>query len=70
MRAMRTLAEYLKKKKRTASDLAATLDVEPSTITRIVKLERRPSPELAKRISDETGVPIMKLLYPQNTTAA
>jgi transcriptional regulator with XRE-family HTH domain len=67
---MDKLANHLSETGKKPAQLAQELGVEPSTITRILKGERRPSPDLAKRISDATGVPIVDLLYPASPEAA
>lgn len=64
------LSNYLSDTGKKAAQFASELGVEPSTITRIVRGERRPSPDLAKRISDATGIPVTDLLYPRNGNAA
>lgn len=60
---MQKLSEHLASTDKTAAQLARELDVETSTITRILKGERRPSRDLALRISELTGVPVIDLLY-------
>lgn len=70
IRHMEKLANHLSETGKRPAQLAQELGVEPSTITRILKGERRPSPDLAKRISDATGVPIVDLLYPASPGAA
>lgn len=49
------LAKYLNSSKRSASWLAASVGCETSTITRILRGERRPSINLAARIERATG---------------
>lgn len=66
---MSHLANHLSSVGKKPAQLAHELGVEPSTITRILKRERRPSPELAKKISDATGVPVIALLYPEGEAA-
>lgn len=67
---MEKLADHLSQTGKRPAQLAQELGVEPSTITRILRGERRPSPDLAKRISDATGIPIVDLLYPSSPEAA
>lgn len=67
---MSALANHLSATGKKPTHLAQELGVEPSTITRILKGKRRPSPDLAKKISDATGVPITELLYPAEGEAA
>ena len=66
---MEKLANHLSDTGKKPTQLAKELDVEPSTITRILRGERRASPELAKRISDATGIPVIDLLYPSGGAA-
>lgn len=67
---MNKLANHLAQSGKKPAQLAQELGVEPSTITRISKGERRPSPDLAKRISEATGVDVVDLLYPRDDEAA
>jgi len=67
---MSALASHLSATGKKPSHLAQELGVKPSTITRILKGERRPSPDLAKKISDVTGVSVTDLLYPCEPEAA
>jgi plasmid maintenance system antidote protein VapI len=64
---MDKLANHLLETGKRPAQLAQELGVEPSTITRIIRGERRPSPDLAKRISEVTGLSIVDLLYPDET---
>lgn len=59
---MQQLADYLALTSKKPAALAKELGVEPSTITRILKGERKPSLQLAMRINAATGVPIDDLL--------
>lgn len=67
---MTKLADHLLSSGKRPAHLAQELGVKPSTITRILRGERRPSPDLAKKISDATGVPVTDLLYPREGEAA
>jgi len=49
-----TLSEYLDQNKKNASDFAALLGCETSTITRILRGERTPSLGMALRIEEKT----------------
>ncbi len=53
--AIMDLAQYLNSSKQRASELAAAVGCETSTITRILRGERRPSINLAARIERATG---------------
>lgn len=50
-----TLAEYLQHTEQRASDLAASIGCEASTITRFLRGERTPSLDMALRIEQATG---------------
>ena len=53
--------------------LAKELGVTPSTITRIIRGERKPSAALARRISEVTGVALSELrpdIYPPTSEEA
>lgn len=67
---MTSLANHLIVTGKKPSQLARELDVEPSTITRILKGERRPSPELAQKISNATGISVTELIFPREGHAA
>ena len=54
--AMNALMEYMDRSGERPSTLARRLGVEPSTVTRILNGERKPSVELAKRIENLTGI--------------
>jgi len=54
---MTSLQDYFRSTGTSANELARRLDVAASTITRIVRGERKASPELAKRIEELTGIP-------------
>lgn len=49
------LAQYLAQSTQSATELAAAVGCETSTITRIIRGERRPSIKLAARIERATG---------------
>lgn len=53
--AIMNLTQYLAQAEKSASELAATIGCETSTITRIMRGERRPSINLAARIEAATG---------------
>lgn len=58
---MEALAKYLDANGIKPFTLAERLGCEPSTITRILKGQRKPSVDLARRIFAETGVPVEQL---------
>jgi len=59
---MTALQSYLDTNTMTAVALAKRLNVSVSTITRIARGERKPSPDLAKAIEAETGISRAALL--------
>lgn len=67
---MSKLADHLAQAGKRPSHLAHELGVMPSTISRIISGERRPSPELAKKISELTGLTVTDLLFPCEGEAA
>jgi plasmid maintenance system antidote protein VapI len=58
---MTHLRDHLKHSGKTPSALAKELGVQPSTITRIVRGERQPSAQLARRIAQVTGIALAVL---------
>jgi plasmid maintenance system antidote protein VapI len=58
---MTHLRDHLKDSGKTPSALAKELGVQPSTITRIVRGERQPSAQLARRIAQVTGIALAVL---------
>lgn len=64
---MTHLQQYLEETQQKPIHLAKKLGVTPSTVTRIIRGERRPSVVLARRISEETGIALSALrpdIYP------
>ncbi len=61
-----TLKEYLTRTGRKQVDLASTAGVSQAHISQICKFGRRPSPDVAARISRATNgeVAVLDLLYP------
>lgn len=59
---MQKLADHLKATGKKPAALARELGVTPSTITRLVKGERKPSVTLAMKIASITGLPLDDLL--------
>ena len=64
-----TLEQYLKNKRGRAKQLATELGITPSYLSMLKKRQRRPSPELAQRLEDLTGVPFRNLLLGKRRTA-
>lgn len=58
---MTHLIDYLRDAGKKPAAFAKELGVAPSTVTRIIKGERKPSFELSKRISGITGIPVEAL---------
>jgi transcriptional regulator with XRE-family HTH domain len=70
---MSALLHHLRDTGKRPISLAKELGVTPSTITRIIRGERKPGVALARRIADATGVEIWKLrpdLYPPEDASA
>ena len=59
--AMEALQTYLARSNTKPITLAAALNVEPSTVTRILKGDRKPSVDLARRIAAITGLSMSDL---------
>lgn len=57
------LKEILKEKNITGKDLAASLDVSPNTISRIIKGTSFPSGDLLKALADQLDVDIRDLFH-------
>lgn len=64
------LSEYLKKRKITQAKLAIATGCSKAHISQICRFGRRPSPDVAARISDATGgeVSVLDLLYPSSSS--
>lgn len=58
---MTHLRNHLEKSGKRPAAFARELGVTPSTITRILRGERKPSVELARRISKATGIAVGRL---------
>mgnify|MGYP003508866423 FL=1 len=58
---MEQLTAYLAKEGKKPAQFAEEIGVEPSTITRILRGERKPSPDLARKISEITGISVSDL---------
>ena len=61
-RAFQSLAEYLEKTHTRQEDFAVRVGVSPAYISLIVGSHRRPSLELAIRISEVANIPIESLI--------
>lgn len=60
-----TLDAYLEGTEQTQQQLAERLEITQSALSMIMNGHRLPSPDLALRIHDETGVPLQTLLRRQ-----
>jgi transcriptional regulator with XRE-family HTH domain len=58
----KTIDEYMRHNRITSKQLAARVNTSPSNMSMIRHGLRRPSPDLARRIEAETGVPFKRLL--------
>ena len=65
-----SLDEYLIHEKMTAQQLAAAVGVKHPTISNIRRGRYRPSPELAAKIEKITGIPLRRLLLPDEAEPA
>ena len=66
----KTVREYLKQNRVKGKDLAARLGISTSHMSMIKRGERRPSPELARKIEAATGIPVLKLLFKEGDAAS
>jgi len=62
----RSLREYKESRGLTIRQLAEEIGVSAIYMAFLLTNKRRPSPSLAKVISEKTGIPILNLLYPQD----
>lgn len=62
----RTLREYKENQGLTIKDLADQFGISPVYVAFLLSQKRKPSSQLAKVISEKTGIPILNLLYPQD----
>jgi transcriptional regulator with XRE-family HTH domain len=60
-----TLLHYMKEHKIEIRDLAEKAKVTEAYISAIRHGHRRPSPDVAKRISDAIGINVLDLLFPE-----
>jgi transcriptional regulator with XRE-family HTH domain len=65
-----TLDAYLEGTQRTQQELAERLEITQSALSMIMNGHRLPSPALALRIHNETGVPLEVLLRRQERAAS
>jgi len=61
----RSLSEFKKAKGLSNQEMAKLLGVSDAHLSMILSGQRAPSKKLAQKISEKTGIPILKLLYPQ-----
>ena len=59
------LKNYLKNNKISVTKFAEEIKRNRTYLYKIFNKENRPSPMLAKKISNITGIPIIDLLYPE-----
>ncbi|MDH7513512.1 MAG: helix-turn-helix transcriptional regulator [Clostridiales bacterium] len=59
------LLEYKEKNGLSVLDLAKEFGVTSAHISMILAGKRFPSRRLAQKISQKTGIPVLRLLYPQ-----
>ncbi|MHB1702863.1 MAG: helix-turn-helix transcriptional regulator [bacterium] len=62
---MHPIKKYCLENKITQKKLAKKLNISENWVSFIISYKETPSPKLAKRISDLTGIPILTLLYPE-----
>ena len=55
---------YCFKNNITQREIAKKIGITDIYLVRLLSFKQTPSPKLAKRISDLTGIPILDLLYP------
>lgn len=60
------LKDYLTNKKITITSFSKRLNINRSYLYLILKKKNIPSPALAKKISELTGISVTKLLYPED----
>ena len=63
---MHPLKIYCLKNKISQKRLSKKLNRSENWISFIVSYKKTPSPKLAKKISELTGIPILDLLYPED----
>ena len=63
---MHPLKIYCLKNKISQKNLAKELNKSENWISFIISCKKKPSPKLAKKISQLTGIPILQLLYPED----
>lgn len=61
------LRDFLNSDRMSVRDFAAHLGISTQYVNMLRNGERRPSPELAKKISKITGIPFERLLLPEET---
>jgi len=59
------LKRWKKSNKLTFKKIASIWNITPVYADYLVNQKRTPSPKLAKRISETTGIPVIDLLYPE-----
>ena len=66
----RTVGEYLKAKKIRQRQFAAQMGMSQSHVSELVRGKHRPSPKLAAKIEKITGIPLRRLLLPDEAEPA
>ena len=61
----KTLREYKENQGLTIKELAIEFGISPVYVAFLLSRKRKPSSQLAKTISEKTGIPVLSLLYPQ-----
>jgi transcriptional regulator with XRE-family HTH domain len=61
-----SIREYLKKTGTTEKEFAEKIGVSQPFVNLIKRGERRPTPEIAQKIEEITGIPFKKLLLTNN----
>jgi len=61
----KTLKEYFEKSKKSQVELAQEIGVSQTLISLVKNGRMRPGPDVAKKISEKTGISVMRLLFPK-----
>ena len=60
-----TLKRFMSENNIRTKDLAGSAGISEAYLSQIRHGIRRPSPDVAKRISDACGIPVLDLLFPE-----
>lgn len=66
---MHPLKIYLKQKKIKKKKFAKLMKISDRMLSYYISFEKYPSRSTAKKISELTGIPVIKLLYPEDDDA-